>query len=200
MNDSTRTWHRSALVVFTQLGLLLALQAAPLGRSALASQSAVSAASKRAASAPAGALDAGADYVPLRDAIARARAEGGSGDVVKIDLEWDAPRSTTTWDVTFSNGVEYELDAHSGDLLGTKQKAPAKIAALVPLGIEQLPAGGLKTFQEILALAAKSSGRRVLEMELKHLKGHATTMFEVAFVDGGTVYYDARSGEPAAGL
>lgn len=49
----------------------------------------------------------------MAEAIKRAQAEGASGDVLKIDLEWDDARLTVTWDVTFSSGAEYEVDAIS---------------------------------------------------------------------------------------
>lgn len=145
--------------------------------------------------APAGpSLSPSAGYVPLHDVIAQARAEGGSGDVLKVDLEYDIARDVATWDVTFSSGVEYEFDARSGAFLGSKEKSPAKIATMSPLGIER--AGSpLKGFEDVMSRAASAANRAVLEMELKRIKGGPRTVFEVVFVDGVTHYYDAESGE-----
>jgi len=100
-----------------------------------------------------GGLSAEAGYITVAEAINRAKAEGGSGDVLKVDLEWDLARSVATWDVTFSAGVEYEIEATTGNLLGTKPKAPAKLAVLSPLSLNEPSAKGLLTFQEIIRKA-----------------------------------------------
>jgi uncharacterized membrane protein YkoI len=134
-------------------------------------------------------------YLPLADVLARAKAEGGSGDVLKIDLEWDLERSVATWDVTFSNGVEYEFDAATGALLGSKQKAAAKLATMLPIGLER--GTGIKGFAEIMRGAEASAGRPVQEMELKRIKGQDRAIFEVVLVDGTTIFYDAATGAKA---
>jgi tyrosine-protein phosphatase SIW14 len=143
------------------------------------------------------ALSADAAYITLEQALDRARAEGGSGDLLKIDLEYDPLRAITTWDFTFSSGTEYEIDATSGNLIASKQKAAAKLAVLAPIGIDKT-AAGFKTFQQIIASAEQENGGNVTEMELKKIKGRDMVVFEVVFSDGSTVYYDAKSGDKAA--
>jgi hypothetical protein len=76
-----------------------------------------------------------------------AQAEGASGEILKVDLEWDDARSTVTWDLTYSSGTEYEVDAISGKFLCAKTKKPAKLAVLTPLALN---GAGLLTFQEII--------------------------------------------------
>lgn len=142
-------------------------------------------------------LSASAGYISPADAIKRAKDEGGKGDVLKIDLEWDAARSVVTWDVTFSSGAEYELDATSDKLLGTKSKAPAKLATLAPLSLDG-SAKRLLTFQEIIRKAEASRGQTVMEMELKRIKGRSETVYEVVFADGATILYDAATGDTIA--
>jgi uncharacterized membrane protein YkoI len=143
-------------------------------------------------------LSADASYIPLADAIKRAKAEGASGDVVQIDLEWDTAHSVVTWDVTFSSGTEYELDAVSGKFLGTKPKSPAKLAQMLPLVLDG-SAKKLLTFQEIIKRAEKSRGQAVIEMELKHMKGQAEAVFELSLADGKMLYYSAATGNTVAG-
>lgn len=138
-------------------------------------------------------LSAAAGYISLADAIKRARDEGGKGDVLKIDLEWDPARSLTTWDITFSSGNQYELDAASGKLLGTTSKAPAKLAVLAPLALDG-SAKRLLTFQEIIRKAEASRRQTVMEMELKQIKGRAETVYEVVLADRATILYDAATG------
>lgn len=118
--------------------------------------------------------------------------------MLQIDLEWDPARSITTWDITFSSGTEYEVDAASGKLLGSKPKAAAKIATLTPLN----PGNSSKkllTFQEIIQRVEKSKGQRVVEMELKQLKGRATAIYEVVLTDGTTHMFDASTGDAIDG-
>src|SRR5262245_42607777 len=55
-------------------------------------------------------LSAQARYITMGEAIKRAKSEGGTGDLLKVDLEWDEYRSTVTWDLTFSSGNEYEIE------------------------------------------------------------------------------------------
>jgi uncharacterized membrane protein YkoI/protein tyrosine phosphatase (PTP) superfamily phosphohydrolase (DUF442 family) len=153
-----------------------------------------------AANAPARAtagLSAGANYISMAEAVEHAKAEGGSGDVLKVDLEWDATRSVATWDVTFSSGSEYEIDAATGKLLGTKPKAPAKLAALSPLELEK---DGLLTFQAIIRKTETSRGQTVIEMELKRIKGRTETVYEVVLADGVTLLYNAATGDMINGV
>lgn len=142
-------------------------------------------------------LSAAAGYISLADAIKRAKDEGGKGEVLKIDLEWDPARSIATWDVTFSSGAQYELDATSGKLLGTKSKAPAKLGPLAPLSLDG-SAKRLLTFQEIIRRAETSRSQTVMEMELKQIKGRSETIYEVLFADGATILYDAATGNTIA--
>jgi protein tyrosine phosphatase (PTP) superfamily phosphohydrolase (DUF442 family)/uncharacterized membrane protein YkoI len=138
-------------------------------------------------------LSAESSYITMAIAIERAKAEGGSGAVLKVDLEWDTTRSVATWDVMFSSGTEYEIEAVSGNLLGTKPKAPNKLAVLSPL---ELDGDRLLTFQEIIRKAETSRSQTVMEMELKRIKGRSETVYEVVLADGVTVLYDAVTGEP----
>jgi len=143
------------------------------------------------------ALSANGSYIPMEKALARAVAEGGSGAILKVDLEYDMVQSITTWDFTFASGTEYEIDAMTGNLVAAKQKAPAKLAVLEPIGIEK-GSSEFMSFLEIIAAAEQASGSSVTEMELKKIKGRADTVFEVVMSDGATIYFDARSGEKAA--
>jgi uncharacterized membrane protein YkoI len=142
-------------------------------------------------------LSANTGYISMADAIKRSKSEGGSGEVLKVDLEWDEARSTVTWDVTFSSGAEYEVDAISGKLLGMKEKAPAKLATLTPLALD---GSELLTFQEIIRMAEERHKLNVKEMELKRIKGRSDTLFEVLLADGATLFYDAATGKPLTGL
>jgi tyrosine-protein phosphatase SIW14 len=142
-------------------------------------------------------LFANASYITMADAIKRAKAEGGSGEILKVDLEWDEARSTATWDMTFSSGAEYEVDAASGKFLGVKTKAPAKLAALTPLALND---GGLLGFQEIIRKAETGRGQSVMEMELKRVRGRSETMFEVVLADGTALLYDAVTGKTLTDL
>jgi len=142
-------------------------------------------------------LFADASYIALADAINRAKAAGGNGELLKVDLEWDEARSTVTWDMTFSSGSEYEVDAVSGKFLGAKTKTPAKLAVLTPLALN---GGGLLGFQEIIRKAETGRGQSVMEMELKRVKGRAEVMFEVVLADGTALLYDAVTGKTLTDL
>lgn len=142
-------------------------------------------------------LSANTSYISMEDAIKRALAEGANGDVLKVDLEWDDPRSTVTWDVTFSSGAEYEVDAISGKVLGVKEKAPTKLAVLTPLALN---GPGLLTFHKIIRIAEEGHKQNVKEMELKRIKGRSDTVFEVLLADGVTLFYDAATGKQITGL
>ena len=120
--------------------------------------------------------------------------------MLKVDLEWDLARSVATWDVTFSTGVEYEIEATTGNLLGTKSKATAKLAVLSPLLLNEPSAKGLLTFQEIIRKAETNRGQTVMEMELKRIKGHSETVYEVVLADGETILYDAATGNTINGI
>lgn len=149
------------------------------------------------ATATAGSLLASGAYLPMADAIARARKAGGQGDVLQIDLEYDAFRGFATCDVTFSSGTEYEMNAETGEVLGEKQKDPRKLALLAALSTD---AKDLKAFTDIIDQVVKATGQAVLEMELKHLKGQPGVVFEVVTADGITSHFDAVTGKPAAGV
>lgn len=142
-------------------------------------------------------LSAEAGYITVAEAVERAKAEGGSGAVLKVDLEWDPARSVATWDVTFASGNEYEIEAVSGKLLGIKPKAPNKLAVLSPLGLEK---SRLLTFQEIIRKAEASRSQTVMEMELKRIKGRSETVYEVVLADGVTLLYDAATGKTINGI
>jgi hypothetical protein len=142
-------------------------------------------------------LSAEARYITLAEAIKRAKAEGGTGEILQVDLEWDDVRATVTWDLTFSSGNEYEIDALSGKSLGSKIKGAAKLAMLVPLTPNDR---GLLTFQEIIRKAKSASGQDVIEMELKRMKGRPDTIYEVVLADGKIVYYNAATGKQVSGM
>jgi protein tyrosine/serine phosphatase len=142
-------------------------------------------------------LSAGTRYISLAEAIKRAQAAGGGGEVLKVDLEWDEVRATVTWDVTFSTGNEYEVDALSGQFLGAKAKGAAKLAVLSPLVLNER---GFLTFQEIIRKAEVGRGQSVTEMEIKRIKGREETTFEVVLADGTTLLYDATTGKSLTDL
>lgn len=145
------------------------------------------------------ALSASAKYLELEDVVERARKEGGSGDVLQIDLEYDIARSLATWDVTFSSGFEFEFDATSGALLAKNEKSPAKLAKMNAIDLDELD-DDFKSFQEIIRTAEGSTKRAVQEMELKHMKGRSATVYEVVLVDGTTLFYDAKTGSTIESL
>ena len=102
--------------------------------------------------------------------------------------------------MTFSSGHEYEIEATTGNLLGTKPKAPAKLAVLSPLALNETSTKGLLTFQEIIRKAETSRGKTVMEMELKRIKGRSETVYEVVLADGATILYDAATGDIINGI
>lgn len=154
---------------------------------------------ERSLNSAVGRLSADASYITLADAIKRAKAEGASGELLKVDLEWDELRSVTTWDVTFSSGTEYEVDAKTGKFLGAEPKAAGKLAVLSPLQLDGSEKR-LLTFQDIIKKAEKRVTQSIVEMELKRIKGRSQTVFEVALADGSTSYYDAVTGEAISNL
>lgn len=149
------------------------------------------------ASATTGSLLASGAYLAMTDAVARARKAGAKGDVLQIDLEYDAFRGFATCDVTFTSGTEYEMNAETGEVLGEKQKAPAKLALLSPLATDSK---SLKAFTEIIEQVSKATGQAVLEMEMKHPKGLPGAIFEVVTADGITSHFDAATGKPVTGM
>lgn len=149
------------------------------------------------ASATTGSLLASGAYLSMTDAVARARKAGAQGDVLQIDLEYDAFRGFATCDVTFTSGTEYEMNAETGEVLGEKQKAPAKLALLSPLATDSK---SLKAFTEIIEQVSKATGQAVLEMEMKHPKGLPGAIFEVVTADGITSHFDAATGKPVTGM
>jgi hypothetical protein len=106
-------------------------------------------------------LSATGKYLSPSDAVKLARDNGGKGDVVQIDFEWDAAKSLVTWDITFTSGLEYELDAVAGKLIGTKAKAAGKLATLEPLALDG--SSKLLSFQEIIQKAEATTRQTVLE-------------------------------------
>ena len=149
------------------------------------------------AAAASGSLLASGAYLTTTDAIARARKAGAQGDVLQIDLEYDAFRGFATCDVTFTSGTEYEMNAETGEVLGEKLKAPAKLALLTPLATDSK---SLKAFTDIIEQVSKATGQAVLEMEMKHPKGLPGVIFEVVTADGITSHFDAATGKPATGM
>lgn len=144
-----------------------------------------------------GVLRASDSYLSMQDAIAKAKAAGGTGDVLQVDLEYDVLRGFATCDVTFSSGTEVEMHAVSGEILAQKQKDPRKLAVL-----EALTGGGHKllSFVDLIGRVRNASGQDVVEMELKRLKGRSDVMFEVVTADGATAFYDATTGDPVTGM
>jgi tyrosine-protein phosphatase SIW14 len=142
-------------------------------------------------------ISAEAGIITTAEAIKRAQAEGGSGDVLKVDLEYDQVRSIITYDVTFSTGNQYEFDATTGKYLGVKTKAPAKLAVLTPLAAN---GQGLISFKEIIRKAETQGGQSVMEMELKRIKGRSETRYEVVLADGAALAYDAETGKAISDL
>jgi protein tyrosine phosphatase (PTP) superfamily phosphohydrolase (DUF442 family) len=141
-------------------------------------------------------LAASVNYIPLAEAVQRARSAGGAGAVLQLDLEWDLVRDTPTWDITLASGVEYEIDALSGKVLGQKPKAATKLAALTPL--PQTERGRL-TFQQVLRKVAAQK-LTATEIELKQPKGRPGMIYEISLADGGTLFLDAVTGEPVDGI
>lgn len=139
-------------------------------------------------------------YMPVAEAIKHARSQGGTGDILKIDLEWDPVRKLATWDVTFSSGDEYELDSTDGKLLAKKNKAGAKLNVLTPLKVEGESTMKMLSFEQIILAAETARKQRVLEMELKQVKGRNEALFEVAFEDGVTQNFDASTGKLIPGI
>jgi uncharacterized membrane protein YkoI len=57
----------------------------------------------------------------------------------------------------------------------------------------------LLTFQEIIRKAEAGRSQKVMEMELKQLKGRPQIIYEVVLQDGITILYDATTGKVIEG-
>ena len=138
---------------------------------------------------PQGHLSATANYLSQAQALEMTRGYGGMGKTVRINLEYDKKKSEPVWKVLLASGTEYRLNALTGALLGTKTKAE-KLGYLNPLDT------GRKywTFQKVIAKAEQRGNEKVLEMELKFVRGQNRTFFEVMMGDGVTLFFDAASG------
>jgi tyrosine-protein phosphatase SIW14 len=138
---------------------------------------------------PQGHLSATANYISREQALELARDNGGSGKTIRINLEYDKKRSEPVWKVLLDSGTEYRLNALTGSFLGSKTKAE-KLSYLKPLEF------GRKywTFQKIIAKAEQRGDEKVIEMELKFVRGRNRTFFEVMMGDGVTLFFDAASG------
>lgn len=137
------------------------------------------------------ALSATASYVSPDKALESARANGATGNLARINLEFDRKRSVPVWKVIFANAMEYRFDAVTGALLATKEKPPEGLAVLSPLTLSKR----FLTFQQIIARAERLTGQKSSEMELKSVRGRNQVFYEVALYDGVTLFFDAVSGK-----
>ncbi len=138
---------------------------------------------------PEGVLSTTANYVALARAIQLARGHGGSGEAIRVNLEYDKKRSAPVWKLLFATGTEYRLNALTGALLGTKTKSE-KLSFLSPLDLQRK----YWTFQKVIAKAEQRGREKVVEMEFKSVAGRNVTFFEVMMADGVTLFFDAASG------
>ena len=122
-----------------------------------------------------------------RVAIRRARASGATGDVIRVDIEYE---SKPLWKIIFSSGLEYRFDAVTGEALGSKTKDADSVAVLAPLRVSPRYSG----FRRVALAAARVAGVSATEIELKRIKGRKRAFYEVALADGTTFYVDALSG------
>lgn len=136
-------------------------------------------------------LSATAPYVSPAEAVARARASGATGNLARINLEYDKKRSLPVWKVIFATAMEYRFDALTGALLATKPKPAQAVSVLSPLTLSNR----LLSFQKIISKAERHTGQKAAEMELKRVKGRNRTFFEVAMADGVTLFFDAVTGK-----
>lgn len=137
-----------------------------------------------------GAIDADARYVRPRDVLSLARSAGATGDLIRLDLEGDDD-GAILWKALFSTGKEYRFDALTGEAAGIKMKSADHVAVLVPLNLNSRSV----TFQHIVRKVEKATGGRVVELELKHLKGRDLVYYEATLGGGATLYFNARSGK-----
>lgn len=138
---------------------------------------------------PQGHLSATAGYLTIREAVEMTRSQGGAGEIVRVNLEYDKKNAAPVWKVLLATGTEYRLHALTGNLLGTKTKAE-KLSFLLPLKLQSK----LWTFQKVIAKAERRGGEKVIEMELKSIKGRNQTFFEVMMGDGVTLFFNALNG------
>ncbi len=129
-------------------------------------------------------------YSEPRVAIRRARAAGAIGDVIRIDIEYDAKASKPLWKIIFSSGLEYRFDATTGEARGNKPKDADSVATLSPLRISPRYSG----FRRVALAAERVAGASATEIELKRIKGRRRAFYEVALADGTTFYVDALTG------
>ena len=129
-------------------------------------------------------------YSEPRVAIRRARAAGATGDVLRVDIEYDSKATKPLWKIIFSSGLEYRFDATTGKALGSKPKDPDSVATLSPLRISPRYSG----FRRVALAAERVAGVSATEIELKRIKGRKKAFYEVALADGTTFYIDALSG------
>lgn len=138
-----------------------------------------------------GVLSATARYISPAEAVARAKASGATGNLARINLEYDKKRSLPVWKVIFATAMEYRFDAVTGALLATKPKPSEGLSVLSPLTLNNR----LLSFQNIIARAEQRTGQKAAEMELKRVRGRNQTFFEVAMADGVTLFFDAVTGK-----
>jgi tyrosine-protein phosphatase SIW14 len=138
---------------------------------------------------PQGHLSATASYISQGQAVALTRTYGGTGKPIRINLEYDKKKSEPVWKVLLASGTEYRLNALTGNLVGTKTKSE-KLSYLHPLE----PGRIYWTFQRIITRAERRGKDKVLEMELKFVRGQNRSFYEVMMGDGVTLFFDATSG------
>ncbi|HEX5731793.1 MAG TPA: tyrosine-protein phosphatase [Blastocatellia bacterium] len=143
------------------------------------------------AAATEAALSSTARYVSPAQALERARADGATGELARINLEYDTKRAVPVWKVIFATAVEYRFDARTGALLATKPKPSESLSVLSPLTLSDR----YLSFQKIISIAERLTGLKAAEMELKRVRGRNQTFFEVAMADGPTLFFDALTGK-----
>jgi protein tyrosine phosphatase (PTP) superfamily phosphohydrolase (DUF442 family) len=138
---------------------------------------------------PQGILSTTASYIAVSQAIELVRGYGGTGEAIRINLEYDKKLTVPVWKILLATGTEYRLNALTGRLLGTKMKSD-KLSFLSPLDLKRR----YWTFQKVIAKAEQRGREKVTEMELKTIRGRNVTFFEVMMADGVTLFFDAASG------
>lgn len=139
---------------------------------------------------PAGVLSPTVAYISTARAVELTRSYGGAGETVRVNLEYDKKNAAPVWKVLQATGAEYRLHAQTGALLGTKSKAE-KLGYLNPLA----QPSKYWTFQQVIAKAEKRGKAKVVEMELKSIRGRNQTFFEVMMADGVTLFFEAANGK-----
>jgi len=136
-----------------------------------------------------GALSTSTTYVTPAEIIRLSKEAGATGDLLRLVLEYDADRAKTLWKALFTTGTEYRFDALTAAPVGTKKKGEDSIASHAPLDL----AAKRVSFESVLASVAKASKAKVLEIELKRIKGR-DAYYEVQLGGGATLYVDSASG------